>query len=62
MVFIRSKLMFMLGIIGGAYVAQNYDVPNIKNLIKTALLKGKTLEQTYRKPNPNSSTNHNLDE
>ncbi|KAL7158502.1 hypothetical protein ABFS83_02G147500 [Erythranthe nasuta] len=62
MVFIRSKLMFMLGIIGGAYVAQNYDVPNIKNLIKTAMLKGKTLEQTYRKPNPNSATNHNLNE
>ncbi|KAL7086942.1 hypothetical protein ACP275_13G034200 [Erythranthe tilingii] len=62
MVFMRSKLMFMLGIIGGAYVAQNYDVPNLKALIKAALLKGKNLEQTYRKSNTNSSSNLNLDD
>ncbi|KAI3444719.1 hypothetical protein Pfo_001384 [Paulownia fortunei] len=56
---IRSSLTLMLGMIGGAYIAQNYDVPNIRNLVGTSFLKGKPPEETHRKPKSNISTNHN---
>ncbi|KAF8020444.1 hypothetical protein BT93_G0992 [Corymbia citriodora subsp. variegata] len=47
---IRSSFSFLLGTVTGVYVAQNYDVPNIKNLARTYLTKAKQVEETYRKP------------
>ncbi|PIN06483.1 hypothetical protein CDL12_20963 [Handroanthus impetiginosus] len=58
----RSAFALMLGAIGGAYVAQNYDIPNIRNLIKRSFLEGKVLEETYRKPKSNNSADDNLNE
>lgn len=34
----------------GIYVAQNYNVPNIKKLTNTGMLIAKHLEENYRKP------------
>ncbi|KAF8379244.1 hypothetical protein HHK36_028676 [Tetracentron sinense] len=47
---IRSSFSFMMGTLCGVYIAQNYNVPNIKKLANTGLLMAKHIEETYRKP------------
>ncbi|GMN40958.1 hypothetical protein TIFTF001_010179 [Ficus carica] len=47
---IRSGFSFLLGTVTGVYIAQNYDVPNIKKLANTALVMAKLVEEKYRKP------------
>lgn len=47
---IRRGFSFILGTMTGIYLAQNYNVPNIKKLANTGLLIAKHLEQQYRKP------------
>ncbi|XP_068635994.1 uncharacterized protein [Aristolochia californica] len=47
---IRSSFTFLLGTVCGVYVAQNYNVPNIKKLTNTGLLMAKHIEENYRKP------------
>ncbi|KAJ7952489.1 Transmembrane protein [Quillaja saponaria] len=47
---IRSSFSFLTGTMFGVYVAQSYNVPNIKKLADTGLLIAKHMEQTYRKP------------
>ncbi|XXG43095.1 hypothetical protein AAC387_Pa01g3208 [Persea americana] len=47
---IRSGFSFILGTLTGIYVAQNYNVPNIRKLSNTALLMAKHIEEQYRKP------------
>ncbi|KAK9748639.1 hypothetical protein RND81_02G071200 [Saponaria officinalis] len=39
-----------VGTVFGVYLAQNYDVPNIKKLGDTGLAMLKHIEETYRKP------------
>ncbi|XP_073100961.1 retrovirus-related Pol polyprotein from transposon RE2 [Elaeis guineensis] len=47
---IRSSFSFLLGTGCGIYIAQNYNVPNIKKLANTWLFVAKHIEETYRKP------------
>ncbi|XP_050227519.1 uncharacterized protein LOC126677107 [Mercurialis annua] len=47
---LRSGFSFIAGTVFGIFVAQNYDVPNIKKLTDTGLLVAKHIEETYRKP------------
>ncbi|CAM8885391.1 unnamed protein product [Rhodiola kirilowii] len=47
---IRSSFTFMVGTGVGIYLAQNYNVPNIKKLTNTGMLIAKHLEENYRKP------------
>ncbi|XP_030535444.1 uncharacterized protein LOC115744414 [Rhodamnia argentea] len=47
---IRSSFSFLLGTAAGVYAAQNYNVPNIKNLARTYFVRAKQVEETYRKP------------
>ncbi|OVA09806.1 Protein of unknown function DUF4535 [Macleaya cordata] len=47
---IRSSFSFLMGTVCGIYVAQNYNVPNIKKLANMGLAKFKETEQSYRKP------------
>ncbi|KAL5744311.1 hypothetical protein ACOSP7_027171 [Xanthoceras sorbifolium] len=47
---IRSSFSFILGTVCGIYVAQNYDVPNIKKLANSAIFTAKVIEEKYRKP------------
>ncbi|KAK2653543.1 hypothetical protein Ddye_013399 [Dipteronia dyeriana] len=47
---IRSSFSFILGTVCGIYIAQNYDVPNIKKVAHTALFTAKVIEEKYRKP------------
>ncbi|VVA94318.1 unnamed protein product [Arabis nemorensis] len=47
---IRSSFPFLMGTVSGIYIAQNYNVPNIKQLANCTVSKAKQLEQRYRKP------------
>ncbi|OAY56705.1 uncharacterized protein LOC110608471 [Manihot esculenta] len=47
---IRSGFSFIAGTVFGIYVAQNYNVPNIRKLTNTGLLIAKHMEENYRKP------------
>ncbi|KAK2649078.1 hypothetical protein Ddye_016567 [Dipteronia dyeriana] len=47
---IRSSFTFMVATAFGVYIAQNYNVPNIKKLAGTGMLMAKHIEETYRKP------------
>lgn len=46
----RGSFSFMLGMGCGVYVAQNYNVPNVKKLFNTYVFLAKHVEETYRKP------------
>ncbi|CAL9040596.1 unnamed protein product [Musa banksii] len=48
---IRSSFSFLLETGCGIYIAQNYNVPNIKKLISTWMFVANHIEETYRKPN-----------
>ncbi|KAM6582113.1 hypothetical protein CsatB_009115 [Cannabis sativa] len=47
---IRSSFSFIMGTCCGVYIAQNYNVPNIKKVANTALFMAKHVEEKYRKP------------
>ncbi|KAL4197663.1 hypothetical protein AMTRI_Chr04g252240 [Amborella trichopoda] len=47
---IRSSFSFLMGTVCGVYIAQNYNVPNIKKLMCEGLSTAKDIEQTHRKP------------
>uniref|UniRef100_A0A6N2KT78 Uncharacterized protein n=1 Tax=Salix viminalis TaxID=40686 RepID=A0A6N2KT78_SALVM len=38
------------GTVFGVYVAQNYNVPNVKKIANTGLIIAKHFEENYRKP------------
>ncbi|XP_010555616.1 PREDICTED: uncharacterized protein LOC104825062 [Tarenaya hassleriana] len=52
--FIRSSFSFIAGTVCGIYIAQNYNVPNIKKLAESTFSTAKQVEEKYRKPKPNS--------
>ncbi|KAI8540281.1 hypothetical protein RHMOL_Rhmol09G0250600 [Rhododendron molle] len=47
---ITSSFPFIAGTVCGIYIAQNYDVPNIKKVFNDAFSKAKHVEEKYRKP------------
>ncbi|XP_027110503.1 uncharacterized protein LOC113762535 [Coffea eugenioides] len=47
---IRSSFSFIAGTVCGIYIAQNYNVPNIRNLTNEFLFRAKEVEEKYRKP------------
>lgn len=48
---IVRNFSFMFGTLFGIYVAQNYYVPDIKNLVNQTLTRAKQVEERYRKSN-----------
>ncbi|KAF7850883.1 hypothetical protein BT93_L4899 [Corymbia citriodora subsp. variegata] len=47
---LKSSFSFLTGIACGIYVAQNYNVPNVKKLASTAIFMANLFEERYRKP------------
>ncbi|KAL9304582.1 hypothetical protein ACSQ67_021845 [Phaseolus vulgaris] len=45
----RGSFFFIAGTAFGVYLAQNYQIPNLKKLADTALLQAKQVEEKYRK-------------
>lgn len=43
----------MAGTIFGVYLAQNYNVPNVRKLGNTCMAMAKHIEENYRKPKKN---------
>jgi hypothetical protein len=58
---IRRFFSFISGNLVGIYVAQNYQVPNIKKETDNFLFKVKEIEEKYRKPNKRSGNDDNND-
>ncbi|XBJ07304.1 hypothetical protein VPH35_012853 [Triticum aestivum] len=52
--FIQSTFSLLVGAAGGIYIAQNYDVPNIKNYMQGLMGKAKELDHAYKKPEDGS--------
>ncbi|CAF2150760.1 BnaA01g17210D [Brassica napus] len=46
----KSCLVFTMGTAYGVYVAQNYNVPDIKKLTNTVRVILEHIEENYRKP------------
>lgn len=46
---IRGKFSLIAGTVCGIYIAQNYEIPNIKKVIYSFLFKAKEVEEKYRK-------------
>lgn len=47
---IRNNFLFIAGTVCGVYIAQNYNVPNMKKIVHEALFTAKQVEEKYRKP------------
>ncbi|KAL0929141.1 hypothetical protein M5K25_001083 [Dendrobium thyrsiflorum] len=45
-----NSFSFVMGIGCGIFVAQNYNVPNMKKLLKEWSSEAKHVEESYRKP------------
>ncbi|KAL3645334.1 hypothetical protein CASFOL_010514 [Castilleja foliolosa] len=50
MAIIKSGFSFIVGTAFGVYLAQNYNVPNVRKLYNSGLLIAKHIEENYRKP------------
>lgn len=48
--FMRISFSFMSGTLFGAYVAQNYNIPNLKKRADYGYTMAKRVEENYRKP------------
>jgi hypothetical protein len=57
---IRTSFSLMVGTLCGIYIAQNYNIPNIRKLADSGLLMAKHVEQTYRKPKTKSQDDDDL--
>jgi hypothetical protein len=51
--FIKSTFSLLIGTGCGIYIAQNYNVPNIKRFIKSLMGEVKVLEESYKKDDGN---------
>ncbi|MCI93063.1 hypothetical protein A2U01_0114361, partial [Trifolium medium] len=58
---IRRFFAFISGNLVGIYVAQNYEVPNIKKEANNFLFQLKEIEEKYRKHNKKSGNDDNDD-
>ncbi|XP_019058008.1 PREDICTED: uncharacterized protein LOC109116620 [Tarenaya hassleriana] len=47
---IRRSFSFIAGTVFGIYVAQNYNVPNLKKIADSTFSTAKQVEEKYRKP------------
>ncbi|PKA60680.1 hypothetical protein AXF42_Ash006314 [Apostasia shenzhenica] len=50
---IRSCFTFLLGTSCGIYIAQNYDVPDMRKLVRMGMSIASQYEEIYRKPKKN---------
>lgn len=50
---LHSTFSFLVGTGCGIYIAQNYDIPNMKKLMRSLMGKAKELEESYKKPSKN---------
>ncbi|KAL7233974.1 hypothetical protein ACSBR1_017560 [Camellia fascicularis] len=47
---INSSFSFMVGTVCKIYIAQNYNVPNIRKLANIAIFMAKHIKEKYQKP------------
>ena len=55
----RSLFLIVAGTLLGAYISQNYNIPDVKRLIDTGIKTLTVIEKKMRKDNPNSDENPN---
>ncbi|XP_027344852.1 uncharacterized protein LOC113857252 [Abrus precatorius] len=58
---IRSCFSFIAGTVFGVYLAQNYQVPNLRKVADTAVVEAKQVEEKYRKSKKKGGNDDNYD-
>ena len=58
----RSLFLIVAGTLLGAYISQNYNIPDVKRLIDTSIKTLTVIEKKMRKDNPNDNPNDNSDD
>ena len=53
----RSLFLLVFGTILGAYISQNYNIPDVKNIIDTGIKKVMVVEEKMRIENSNKNNN-----
>ncbi|KAJ1261355.1 hypothetical protein BS78_09G023400 [Paspalum vaginatum] len=56
--FFQNTVSLLIGTGCGIYIAQNYNVPNIKKLMRSLMGRAKELEESYKKPGDGKSKDH----
>lgn len=56
--FLQSTFSLLIGTGCGIYIAQNYDVPNIKKLMRSLVGKAKEVEESYKKTGNGKNTDN----
>ena len=51
----RSLFLIVAGTLLGAYISQNYNIPDVKRLIDTGIKTLTVIEKKMRKDNPNDN-------
>lgn len=55
----RSLFLIVAGTLLGAYISQNYNIPDVKRLIDTGIKTLTVIEKKMRKDNPNDNSDDN---
>ena len=50
----------MVGTLCGIYIAQNYNIPNIRKVANSGLVMANHIEETYRKPKTKSEEDEDV--
>ncbi|KAL2338223.1 hypothetical protein Fmac_012669 [Flemingia macrophylla] len=58
---IGSCFSFIAGTAFGLYLAQNYQIPNLRKVADTVLLEAKQIEEKYRKSKKKDRDDDNYD-
>ena len=58
---IKTTFSFMVGTLCGIYIAQNYNIPNIRKVANSGLVMANHIEETYRKPKTKSEEDEDED-
>lgn len=57
---IGKGFVFSMGVVWGIYIAQSYNVPDVKKCADSFVYKAKRIEEMHRKPSKSTDKDTNL--